>query len=223
VPENVWGIAWALGPWLKGNYQLVSDNVASSNRLGWRAFGDRLRGKLRVNASYYSYRQVEPSTYANLTQTGFVEVDYLAEMPGDSTFGFTHGVAAYAGWNLERDTFGIDYERDTQYRAYDGVATGDLVDMRYSQIVASEQHRFSKQLTAAIGYARSGADGMWGTTPVNGIYGCGFLGGEWEFRTRQQLFVQIRRYGIVGLPSIPGNLPPTLRGTSVVVDHHISL
>jgi hypothetical protein len=224
VLENVWGIAWAYpGPWLKGNYQLVNDNVAGSNRMGLRAFGDYVRGKLRVNASYYSYRQVDPSTYSNLTQTGFVEVDYLTEAPGDSTFGFTHGVATYAGWNLDRDTIGIDYERDTQSRAYDGPATGDLVDMRYSQIVAAESHRFSKRLTAAVGYARYGADGMWSTTPVSGVYACGFLGAEWEFTHGQQVFVQIRRYGVVGLPSIPGNLPPTLRGTSVIVDHHISL
>ena len=224
ILENVWGIAWAYpGPWLKGNYQLVSDNVAGSNRLGLRAFGDYVRGKLRLNASYYSYRQVDPSAYANLTQTGFVEVDYLSETPGDSTYGFTHGIATYAGWNLDRDTFGVDYERDTQSRAYNGSATADLVDMRYPQIVLSETHRFSKRLTAAIGYSRFGADGMWSTTPVDGVYACGFLGGEWEFAQGQAVFVQIRRYGIVGLPSIPGNLPPTLRGTAVILDHHITL
>jgi hypothetical protein len=225
IPENVWGIAWAYpGPWLKGTYQLVNNQYAGSNRAGVRVHASYTHGKLRANAAYYTFRQLEPSTYANLTQTGFVEVDYLSEAPGDVTLGRTQGASAYLGWQLDRDTFGIDYERDTQFRPYNGTAAGDFVDMRYPQIVVSERHRFADNLVAVAGYGRYAADGLWTTTPIIGINGFGFLGAQWDFdSSRQQLFVQVRRYGLVGLPSIPNGLPPTLRGTEIVVDHHITL
>lgn len=224
IPENVWGIAWAYpGPWLKGTYQLVNDQYAGSNRAGLRVHGDFTSGRLRADAAYYSYRQLEPSTIDNLTQMGFVEVDYLAEAPGDVTLGRTQGASAYAGWQLDRDVIGVDYERDTQYRPFNGEATRDLVDMRYPQIVVSERHRFTKNIVAVAGYGRYAADGLWTTTPVSGIDGVGILGAQLDFdSSRQQVFVQLRRYGITGLPSIPNGLPPTLRGTEILVDHHIT-
>lgn len=224
VAENVWGIAWAYpGPWLKGTYQLVNDQFAGANRTGPRIHADFSHGRLHVNTAYYSYRQLEPSTYDNLTQTGFVEVDYLSEAPGDVTLGRTQGASAYAGWQLDRDTFGIDFERDTQYRPYNGGAIGDFVDMRYPEIVLSERHQFAKNLVAVAGYGRYAAGGTWTTTPISDIYGLGFLGAQWDFDgSRQQLFVTLRRYGLTGLPSIPNGLPPTLRGTAIVIDHHIA-
>ena len=222
IPENVWGIAWAYpGPWLKGTYQLASNNVAGTNRVGIRAHADITRGRLEAHAAYYAYRQILPSTYDNLTQTGFIEVDYLTEAPGDVTLGQTHGLEAYAAWHWQRDTISVDFARDTQYRGYFGSASGDLVDMRYPQVVFAEQHRFSPNVLAAVGYGRYSANGMWSTTPVIGIYGLGFLGGEFSFdQGRQQLLIEVRQYALTGLPSIPAGPPPTLRGTSLVVDHH---
>ncbi|MBV8490622.1 MAG: hypothetical protein JO199_08845, partial [Candidatus Eremiobacteraeota bacterium] len=98
----------------------------------------------------------------------------------------------------------------------------DLVDMHYPEIVLSERHRFLKNLVGVAGYGRYAAAGTWSTTPVAGIYGLGFIGAQLNFdQSRQQLFIQLRRYAITGLPSIPNNVPPTLRGTQIFVDHHI--
>ena len=224
IPENVFGVAWIYpGPWLKGTYQLAGNSAIGANRTGVRAFANFNRGRLRANASYYAYRQIEPSSYDNLTQTGFVEVDYLVESPGNTNLGQTHSVATYLGWQLPLDTIGVDFARDTQLRAYNPAAPGDYVDMRYPQIVVSDVHRFSDDLRAEAGYARYSASGTWTLTPVTGIYTMGFAGVQFNFdSSRQQLFVQIRRYGLTGLPSIPGGPPPTLRGTAIVVDHHIA-
>lgn len=224
IQENVLGVAWAYpGPWLKGTYQLAYDNVAGSNRVGWRAFASYAPGRLRANAAYYDFRQLYPSTYGNMTQTGFVEVDYLTEAPGDVTLGRTQGVAAYLGWQLPHDTVAVDFTRDTQYRPYSGAAAADGVDMRYPVLVVSDEHRFSSRLLAAAGYGRYGASGVWAGTPVSGIYGLGFAGAQWEFDPgRQAVMLQIRRFGLVGLPSIPGGPPPTVRGTAFVLDHHIA-
>lgn len=223
IAENVWGIAWAYpGPWLKGTYQLASNAIAPINRVGFRAHADLSNGRFEAHAAYYGYRQLAPSTYDNLTQTGFVEVDYLVERAGDVTLGETHGLDAYAAWHLDRDTLAVDYARDLQYRGYQGTAVQDYVEMRYHQVVLSEQHRFTKNLLGVGGYARYSANGMWTTTPVIGIYAFGFAGGEWAFDDNQQLFVGLRRYALTGLPSIPAGPPPTLRGTAIVVDHHIT-
>jgi hypothetical protein len=222
IPENVWGIAWAYpGPWLKGTYQLAGNNIASTNREGFRVHADYSHGRFVARAAYYGYRQVDPSTYGNLTQTGFVEVDYLVEAPGDVTYGQTRGAVAYLAWKLPRDTFAIDFARDSQFRPYNGTAIADLVDMRYEQLVLSEQHTFTSKLLGVAGYGRYSSSGTWSTTPVVGIYGLGYAGGEWAFDGNQQLLITVRRYGLTGIPSIPGGPPPTLRGTALVVDHHI--
>jgi hypothetical protein len=223
VPENIWGNPWQYpGPWLKGTYQLVNDNFGGSNRLGFRVHGDLTRGRLETHAAAYSYRQIFPSTYANLTQTGFVEVDYLALQPGDLTFGHTRGLNSYAAWHLDHDTLSIDYAHDLQHRDFTGNAATDLVAIRYPQAIIAEQHSFSKRLIGEAGYGRYEVEGTWATTPVDAFYGMGFVGTEWDFGKGQQLFVQLRKFGLNGAPSIPGGPPPTLHGTAIVVDHHIS-
>ncbi len=223
-PLNVWGVAWAYpGPWLKGAYQLVNDDWGGSNREGPRVHVSFTRGAWTLDAAAYDYRQIEPSTYQNLTSTGFVEVDYLVLSPGDLTYGHTRGVQTYLGWKGARDTISLDYANDSQHRGYTGANAVDLVDMRYPQLVLADQHAFSKHFLASAGYGRYQAAGMWTTTPVNGIYGVGFVGAEWDLGRLGQFFVQLRRFGVVGLPSIPGGPPPTLRGIGLVVDHHFQI
>jgi hypothetical protein len=223
IPENILGNPWQYpGPWVKGTYQLVNDNFGGSNRLGYRVHGDFTRGRLETHAAAYEYRQIYPSTYDNLTQTGFVEVDYLALQPGDLTIGHTRGLNTYAAWHLDHDTFSIDYAHDLQHRDVMGDAAPDLVAIRYPQAVFAEQHSFSKRLIAVAGYGRFEAEGTWSLTPVNDFYGMGFVGTEWDFGKGQQLFVQLRQFGLNGAPSIPGGPPPTLRGTAIVIDHHIA-
>jgi hypothetical protein len=223
IPENLWGIAWAYpGPWLKGTYQLVANGTAGANRAGLRTYADFTKGRFEAHAAYYAYKQILPSTYDNLTQTGFVEVDYLVELPGDDTLGQTHGLETYMAWHLPRDVVSFDFARDTQSRGYWGSASGDQVSMRYPQSVIADVHRFSDDVAAVAGYGRYSASGMWSTTPVRGVYGVAYVGGELSFDGgRQQVLVEVRRYGLDGLPSIPGGPTPTLRGTAIVVDEHV--
>ncbi|HVA27776.1 MAG TPA: hypothetical protein VNF68_06320 [Candidatus Baltobacteraceae bacterium] len=221
IAENVWGTAWAYpGPWLKGTYQLVGDAFGGSNREGLRAHVDLKRGNVNASVALYDYRQIAPSTIDNLTQTGFVEVDYLALAPGDAALGHTRGANAYLAWQLPKDTLSIDLANDAQRRDPDGIAPGDFVDMRYPQLVLADEHRFGKGFLASAGYARYHLTGTWTTTPVDGTYGVGFVGAEWDLGRAGQLLVQFRRYGLRGVPSIPGGPPPTFTGTGLVVDQH---
>ena len=71
--------------------------------------------------------------------------------------------------------------------------------MNYPQVIGTIQHHWNKRMVASIGYGRYSANGNWSTTPVLGIYGVAFAGGEWDFTNGQQLLVQLRRYGLTGL------------------------
>ena len=95
--------------------------------------------------------------------------------------------------------------------------------MNYPQVVGSIQHHWNKRMVATIGYGRYSANGSWATTPVLGIYGVAFAGGECDFTNGQQLLVRVQRYGLTGLPSVPGGPAPTVRGTSIIVDQRIQL
>ncbi|GAC1309418.1 MAG: hypothetical protein NVSMB21_15950 [Vulcanimicrobiaceae bacterium] len=224
IQENLWGTAWAYpGPWLKGTYQLVNDNFGGSNRVGFRVHGDLTRGPLQAHAALYGYRQLSPSTYDNLTQLGFVEVDYLTLRPGDTALGRTRGVDASLGYTFARDTITLDYAHDLQRRDGAGSARGDDVAMRYPQLVIANQHRFSAHALAAVGFGRYAASGTWTTTPVAAIYSVGFAGVELDLGRGQQLFVQLRQSGLSGAPSIPGGPPPTFNATSLTIDHHVTL
>ena len=219
--ENVWGIAWAYpGPWLKGTYQLVNDAFGGSNRRGFRAHTDYKRGAWSAGAAYYEYRQIDPSTFDNLTHTGFVEVDYLVLNAGDLAYGHTRGLNAFLSYQAKHDTLSLDFANDSQHRDYLPGNPIDGVDMRYPQLVLSDQHKFSTKFIANAGYERYHASGLWTTTPVDGTFAAGWLGGEWDFGRAGQLFVQVRKYGAYGFPSIPGGPPPTLNGTQIVIDHH---
>jgi hypothetical protein len=91
------------------------------------------------------------------------------------------------------------------------------------QVVVSWTHHFSDKLIALGGYGRYQAVGTWAITPVNAIYGVGFAGVQFATGPRTALLVEGRRYALVGLPSMPYGLPPTLRGTALIVDQRISL
>ncbi len=220
--ENVFGFAWVYpGPWLKGAYQLVNDSFGGSNRRGFRGHADFKRGPFSLSAAMYEYRQISPSTWDNLTQTGFVEVDYLVLGPGPVSYGHTRGVSAYFSYQHARDTLSVDFANDAQHRdAPSGPLDG--VDTRYPQMVVAEQHRFSPHFIANLAYERYHASGVWAATPLGDTFAAGILGGEFDFGRAGQLFVQVRRYGVWGTPSLPGGPPPTLTGTQLVVDHHFT-
>jgi len=220
VPENVWSVAWSWpGQWLKSTYQAVDDSIAGINREGVRAHGDYARGKFELHADAYEWRQIEPVTASNASQEGWVDGYFLPQLDGDATLGWQHQVGLYAAWHWLRDDLVLDSVWDRSYRP--AIAPVDFVSINYPQVVASVQHHWNRKMLAAAGYARYSANGTWSTTPVGTIYGAGFAGGQWTFSDRQQLLVQVRRYGLTGLPSIPGGPPPTTRGTVLVVDQRV--
>ncbi len=208
--ENRWGIAWAFpGSWLKGAYQLVADNVAQANRAGVRFHANAAHNRLEVRVALSAYRQLEPSSIEDLTRTGFVEVQFLPQTGADATLGRVQSQVAYAAWHLDRDVLSIDFARDALRPEVRNGAIGDFVDMRYPQLVVQDRHIFSPRLIGVVGYGRYAAGGMWSTTPVGTRYATGYAGAEIDLGNGQQIFAQVRTFGLNGLPSIPGGPPPT--------------
>ncbi|MGB6060382.1 MAG: hypothetical protein WBG27_01670 [Candidatus Aquilonibacter sp.] len=222
VPENVWSVAWSWpGQWLKSTYQAVDNTIIGINREGYRTYANYSRGRLQLHADAYVWRQIEPNTLTNASQEGWIDGYFLPQFDANATLGWQRQAALYAIWHWPNDDVVLDSVWDRSYRpATDPV---DFVSINYPQAIGTFQHHWGKKMVAAIGYGRYSANGTWSTTPVLGIYGEAFVGGEWDFTNGQQLLIQLRRYGLTGLPSEPGGPPPTMRGTSLIVDQRIQL
>jgi hypothetical protein len=224
VPENVWSIAWSWpGVWLKSNYQLVDNSVIGANRAGFRFKYDHNNRHLEAHVSYGDWQQLIPETETNASQVGFVDGFFLLQKDGFGTIGHDRQFGLYIAWHLAHDDIAIDGVEDYLSRAGDPGQPLDTVQDHLPQVVVSWTHHFSDKLIALGGYGRYQAVGTWAITPVNAIYGVGFAGVQFATGPRTALLVEGRRYALVGLPSMPYGLPPTLRGTALIVDQRISL
>ncbi len=222
IPENVWSIAWSWpGVWLKSTYQLVDNTVIGANRAGARLKYDHNGKTLEVHASFGNWRQLIPETDANASQVGFVDGFFLLQKNGFGTLGEDRQAGLYVAWHLKSDDLAFDGVEDYLSRRADPGQPLDTVATRAPQTVFSWTHHFSKKLLAMAGYGRYELAGTWATTPVDAIYGAGFGGVQFATGPHTALLVEGRRYALVGLPSVPGGLPPTMRGTALIVDQRI--
>lgn len=223
VPENVWSAAWSWpGVWLKSTYQLVDNTVIGANRAGFHFKYDHNGKPVEAHVDYGDWRQLVPETYANATQNGFVDGYFLLQNNGFGTYGHDRHLGLYVAWHLPKDDLVFDGVEDYLNRQADPGQEIDTVSVRTPAIVGSWQHHFSKSLLAVGGYGRYEAIGTWATTPVDATYGMGFAGVQFATGPRSTMLVEARRYGLVGLPSAPAGPPPTLKGTSLVVDQRLS-
>jgi len=224
IPENIWSAAWSWpGVWLKSTYQIVDNSTIGANRAGFHFRYDHTNKPVEVHVSYGDWRQLIPETFANASQTGFVDGYFLLQKNRFATYGSDRQIGLYAAWHLSHDDFAFDGVEDYLQRNADAGQAIDTVAMRTPELIVSWQHHFSKSLLALGGYGRYEAVGTWATTPVDAIYGLGFGGVEFTTGPNTALLVEARHYGLVGLPSAPAGLPPTMKGTALVVDQRITI
>ena len=224
IPENVWSVAWSWpGVWLKSTYQLVDNSVIGANRAGYHFRYDHNAKDVEFHASYGDWRQLVPETFANASQVGFVHGFFLLQRNGFATYGRDQQLGLYVAWHLPHDDLAFDLVDDYLSRPADPGQAIDAVATQSPQVVVSWAHHFSKRLLAVGGYGRYEAVGTWALAPVDAIYGVGFAGAQFATGPKTALLVEGRRYGLVGLPSMPGGLPPTMRGTAFIVDQRVSL
>ncbi|MBV8373942.1 MAG: hypothetical protein JO302_00375 [Candidatus Eremiobacteraeota bacterium] len=224
VPENVWSAAWSWpGVWLKSTYQVVDNTVIGANRAGFHFKYDHKNKRLEAHADYGDWRQLVPETFANASQNGFVDGYFLLQNNLFPTYGHDRHIGLYIAWHLPKDDVAFDGVEDYLNRDADPGHAIDTVAVRTPAFVGSVAHHVSSTLLAVGGYGRYEAIGQWATTPVDAIYGVGFAGVEFATGPKTELLVEARRYGLVGLPSAVGGLPPTLKGTVLVVDQRVAL
>jgi hypothetical protein len=224
VPENVWSAAWSWpGVWLKSTYQLVDNTVIGANRAGFHVKYDHNDRRLEAHADYGDWRQLVPETFANASQNGFVDGYFLLQDNLFPTYGHDRHLGLYVAWHLARDDLVFDRLEDYLNRAADPGHAIDTVAMRTPAFVGSVAHHVSGTLLVVGGYGRYEATGQWAMTPVDAIYGVGFAGAEFATGPKTALLVEARHYGLVGLPSAVGGLPPTMKGTVLVVDQRLAL
>src|SRR5580698_1179594 len=224
IPENVWSIAWSWpGVWLKSTYQLVDNSVTGANRAGFYFRYDHKATRFELHASYGDWRQLVPETEANASQAGFVDGFLLLQKNGYGTLGADRQIGLYLAWHLPRDDFAFDAVEDYLSRVADPGQPIDTVATHAPQIVLSWAHHFNEHFLAVGGYGRYELAGTWATTPVDAIYGVAFAGVQFATGPKTALLIEGRRYALVGLPSTPGGPPPTMRGSTVIVDQRLGL
>lgn len=224
IPENIWSTAWSWpGVWLKSNYQLVDNSVIGANRAGFHFKYDHNNKNVELHASYGDWRQLVPETFANASQVGFVDGFFLLQNNAYPTYGRDQQIGLYVAWHLPQDDIAFDGVEDYLNRSAAVTQPIDIVATRSPQLVVSWAHHFSKKLLAVGGYGRYATIGTWALTPVDAIYGLGFAGVQLATGPKTALLVEGRRYGLVGLPSAPNGLPPTMTGTGFIVDQRIGL
>jgi hypothetical protein len=224
IPENIWSVAWAWpGVWLKSTYQLVDNSVIGANRAGFHFRYDHPAKNVEFHLSAGDWRQLVPETFANASQAGFVDGFFLLQKNGFATYGRDQQLGLYVAWHLPQDDLALDAVDDYLSRPADPTQPIDAVAIRSPQAVLSWSHHFNKRLLAVGGYGRYQTIGTWALGPVDAIYALGFAGAEFATGPQTALLIEARRYSMVGLPSMPGGPPPTLRGTAIVVDQRIGI
>jgi hypothetical protein len=224
IAENVWSVAWSWpGVWLKSTYQLVDNTVIGANRAGFHFRYDHNDKRVEFHVSYGDWRQLVPETFANASQVGFVDGFFLLQKNSFATYGRDQQLGVYVAWHLPQDDVAFDGVDDYLSRPADPTQPIDVVATQSPQIVLSWAHHFSKKFVAVGGYGRYETVGTWSLTPVDAIYGVGFAGVQFATGPKTALLIEGRRYGLVGLPSLIDGLPPTMRGSALIVDQRIVL
>jgi hypothetical protein len=224
IPENVWSVAWSWpGVWLKSTYQIVDNSVIGANREGFHFKYDHDSKYLEAHASFGDWHQIEPETESNASQAGFVDGFFLLQKNGFGTIGRDRQAGLYVAWHLPHDDIAFDGVEDYLDRPADSGQAIDTVAMRAPQLVASWAHHFNAKLLTVAGYGRYESVGTWSTTPVDATYGVGFAGVQFATSANTALLIEGRHYGLTGLPSAPGGLPPTMNGNALIVDQRISI
>lgn len=222
VPENIWSTAFAWpGVWLKSTYQLVDNTVMGANREGWRIrYSSRDDSPLVYRLSFMTNRQVVPATFANVTQTGFVDGFFLPQKNDAATLG---GAIQFSGWLAWRASFGtitLDYVNDLQMRpALTGHAVDD-VGFVSPQVVFDYSKQLSPATLVSAGVGRWASRGVWATLPLDYGQTSVFAGAQFLQGEHFALVVSLRHTTFDGLPATPLGPSPDFASNLIVVEEH---
>ena len=226
TPENVWSVAWSWpGPWLKSTYQLADNTLLGINRQGYRIRYGVDKGPLEVHASFATYRQIEPATFSNEHQEGFVEGFYLPQFNDSATLGIQHQYGLWIAWHPSLGDVTFDYINDTMHRDNSPGHPEDHVSYQSPQAVLTFAHKFSPAAIADIGFGRYAMRGSFASTATNIDYfqNVSFIGAQLTESEYGALLVQLRRSSFAGLPSILNGPSPNFNATTLIVEQRFHI
>ncbi len=227
TPENVWSAAWAWpGVWLKSNYQLV-DNLQApgSNRQGYRLHYASDGGPLEVHVAFSMFRQIEPATFGNMQQAGFVDGFFLPQMDNAATLGNEHQYNAWIAWHRPYGDVTLDYANDHMHRDATPGHPEDAVTYQAPQVVLTLTHAFGKFAVADAGFGRYAMKGTWAQpyTNVDYFQNVVFVGAQLRESPVAIALVQVRRSQFDGLPSLLGGPSPRFAAITLVFEQRVHL
>lgn len=225
VPENVWSAAWSWpGVWLKSTYELADNTEIGANREGYRVrVLSRDDATVQYRFAYMSVRQIEPATFANVTQTGFVDGFFLPQNNDAGTIGTQTQFAGWLAWQAPCGTVTVDYVNDLLQRpAMPGHAV-DYVSYVTPQAVIDYSRKISPATLISFGIGRYASRGMWATTPIDYGQTTLFAGAEFKQSEHFALLLDLRHATFGGRPSGPFEPSPDFGSNIVVVEEHYSI
>ena len=226
APENVWSVAWSWpGQWLKSNFQLINDFPVNIDRQGYRLKYSVKSGQLDVRAAYAKFEEIDPITYSNALQTGFIDGFFLPQADAAASFGRQHQYLFFAGWHPAFGDVTFDYAEDTMRRPAAPGHPQDTVSYDNPETVLTFSRRLGRAASAAIGFARYGMRGTFGQgfTNVDFAERIGFAGIELAQSPHATALLSLRRTTFGGMPSIPGGPSPNFSATSFVFEQRYKL
>lgn len=222
TPENIWSAPWAWpGVWLKSTYQLV-DNLQApgSNRQGYRVHYSVDGGPLEFHAAFSTFHQIDPSSYENMQQVGFVDGFFLPQLNGAATLGEEHQYNAWIAWHPAFGDITLDYADDQMHRDAAPGHPEDAVAFQTPQIVLTLAHVFSKSAIADAGFGQYAMKGTWAQpfTNVDYFENVLFAGTQLAESPHASVLIQLRRTHFAGLPALPAGASPSFNATMLIFE-----
>jgi hypothetical protein len=227
TPENVWSVAWSWpGQWLKSNYQLINNYPVNVDRQGYRIKYGVNGGPLEVHASYANFGQIDPITFTNAQQTGFVDGFFLPQPDNAATLGRQNQYALWATWHAGFADLTIDWAEDAIRRNADLGNPIDFVSYVTPEYTMYASRRLTPSALVTLGYAQYFMKGEFSSIVENVNLGQRevFAGAELRESAHTSTLVTVRRSSFAGFATFLMGVPaPDFNDTLLIVEQRIKL
>ena len=227
TPENVWSVAWSWpGQWLKSNYQLINNYPVNVDRQGYRIKYALNGGPLEVHASYANFGQIDPITFTNASQTGFVDGFFLPQADNAATLGRQNQYAFWATWHAGFADLTVDWAMDAIRRNATPGNAIDYVSYFTPEYTMYASRRLTPYALVTLGYAQYFMKGSFSSTVQNVNFGQRqvFAGAELRESPHTSTLVTVRRSAFSSYATfLTGVPPPDFTGTLFILEQRIKL
>jgi hypothetical protein len=226
TPENVWSVAWSWpGQWLKSNYQLINNYPVNVDRQGYRIRYQLNGGPVEVHASYANFGQIDPITFSNALQTGFVDGFFLPQADDAATLGRQNQYALWATVHTGFADLTVDWTMDAIRRNANPGHAIDYVNYFTPEYTMYASRRLTPYARVSLGYAQYFMTGSFSSTTQNVNFGQRevFAGAELRESPHTSTLVTLRRSAFSGYSTVPMGVPPDFTGTLFILEQRIKL